>query len=269
MKNIFLIDLKNCIEGIKFKLGFLILLGISILGGIFTVLSQGGKALIDLEETGRLVFFVGNSVTKLVHLLLIITPLIVVLAYSDSFIKERDSGIIKSLFIRVGKKKIILSKLLVVALVSFFMTFIALGVQLLIIYISIQDIGRGMEGGLYYQQFFNYIETDFLVNLKYQNINLYNFCMLFVNAILNMLIAVTAYSVSLVIRLKRLSLIALSFIAVIIWDMLVSTLGIDLLNIYGYQQGLYGNIQGFVILILLFVFIIGINIVIGLRKDLI
>lgn len=128
MQKLLLIEVRNCIKRLEFKLMLLCLFIISI--GTFWVdcYNYYGRNLCNLRSAYELGIIQSLNFKIILQLLIVILPIISCVIYSDSYYKDYKSGIYKTILTKVEKMNYFLSK----AVVNFFITFLVFFIPLVI-----------------------------------------------------------------------------------------------------------------------------------------
>ncbi|HIT91185.1 MAG TPA: hypothetical protein IAC41_12315 [Candidatus Merdenecus merdavium] len=142
----------RCFSSQKFKILSLVLLGYSIFAFIATIPSVVGKNSIQLLDRAQYTMVLSADIRALLHLLLLVCPILAFIIYSDSYISEREKGIVTYYQTRTGFTKYIIAKLLAIIVVNFMTIFITLSINVLLTWIAIPNIGiRSIYGLPVYQ----------------------------------------------------------------------------------------------------------------------
>ena len=127
-----------------------------------------------------------------------------------------------------------------------------------------------MQGLKIYEYEKRYSNQSFLSSIDIYKPTFFKLILILVNSLYASLIAMFAYSLSLVTKARGISIIALVSIGVYVLNILVSNLGLKMkFSMLMYQQGGPGNLLCFTILIVLWIMLIFIILMIGIKKDVI
>lgn len=264
------LEFSNCINNIRFKIMFSILLSISIINFLMTCIQNFGNTSNSVNVFYLMGMLQGTSFRSMFFFFIVTMPIIVSLIYSDSYYTDRKNGIYTSIYMRVGRREYIVAKLIVVALMSFICVFLTLFINEFLIFITFNNKGSYMQGIKVYEYKDRYIDTEFLSYINVYNPIIFKLILIFINSLYALLISMFTYSLSLVLKVKSISIIALVSIGVYLWDILIFKLGLGMkFSMIMYQQGGSGNLLSLLILIVSWIILISIIFVIGIKKDII
>lgn len=210
------IDFKNCINNIKFKACFLVMCGISIFSYICIVLGCINKNSLDLLSTNNLSLITGIGTKSMYYIILFSLPIIASFIYSDSFVYEKENNICLYYFLRKDKRKYYVSKVIVNFVVVFLTIFISLSINEILTFIAVPNIGiQGTSATPVYQ---NIINEDtihkFWPSLYIAHPFIYNYFIIFLNAMFGALISVIAFNISLIFNMKKITVVVIAFLGV-------------------------------------------------------
>lgn len=268
MGNIIKLEFSNCINSKRFKIMFSILFGISIASFLITALHYYGSFSYSVNVTSLMGMLQGSRSRTILFFFISAMPFIVGFIYSDSYYIERKSGINVALYMRSGRKKYLLSKLIVIAIVSFASVFFVLFINELLTFITYNNKGSDIEGMTIYQYKNRYIAEYFLANLSINKPLLFTFILIIVNSLYASIMAMLSYGLTLIIKIKGIAVITLVSIGNYLLNILIAIIGLERkFSMPMYQTGAAGNVIAFSILIISWIIIIGIIFSIGIRKD--
>lgn len=211
------LDLRNCINSFKFKICFLSVWVISIISYLGVCYEYYNSNSLQITATNTLGLITDPDAKQLYFILLFILPLISVFIYSDSFIYERQNNICPYYFVRQSKILYFISKIITNFIVVFSTIFIGLGINEILTQIAIPDIGvLSGSGTPAYELVVNdpNISGVFCNNLYINHPFIYNYFIIFITAIFFALIAAIAFNISLLFRMKKLTLLIITFLCV-------------------------------------------------------
>ena len=211
------LDFKNCINNFKFKICFLAVWVISIISYLGVCSKYFNANSIELKSTNLLSLIMNPDVRQLYFMLLFALPIISTFIYSDSFIYERENNICPYYFVRKSKILYLISKIITNFTVVFFTIFIGLGINEVLTNIAIPNIGvlSGSATPAYQLVIYNSkIAGNFCNDLYISHPYFYNYFIIFITAIFCALISVIAFNISLLFRIKRVTLLIVTFLLV-------------------------------------------------------
>ncbi|NKF07206.1 hypothetical protein J1C67_11475 [Clostridium gasigenes] len=270
MRNIIKLEFSNCINSNRFKIMFTILFGISITSFLITAINYYGSFSYSVNVTSLMGMLQGSRARTILFFFISAMPFIVGFIYSDSYCIERKSGINVSLYMRSGRKKYLLSKLIVIATVSFVSVFFVLFMNELLTFITYNNKGSDIAGMTVYQYRNRYISDYFLAMLSINKPILFKFILILVNSLYASIMAMLSYSLTLIIKMKGIAMITLVSIGNYLLNILIANIGLERkFSMPMYQTGAAGNVICFSILVILWLLTIWIIFSIGTRKDVI
>lgn len=211
------LDFKNCISNFKFKICFLSIWVVSIISYLCVSTSSFNFDSLKLTSTNKLSLIMNPEVRQLYFILLFALPLISVFIYSDSFIYERENKICPYYFVRQSKALYFISKIITNFIITFFTIFIGLGINEVLTQIAIPNVGvLSGSGTPAYELVVNdrQISGVFCNNLYVNHPFIYNYLIIFIMAIFFALIAAIAFNITLLFRMKRVTLLIITFLCV-------------------------------------------------------
>ena len=217
MLSLLKLDFKNCINSFKFKISFLSILTISLISYIGICTQYFNSTSIKLVNTNKLSLIMNINLRQLYFLLLFALPLISVFIYSDSYIYEKENNICNYYFVRTDKNLYFLSKIIINFVVVFFTIFIGLSINELLTQIAIPNIGVLSDSGTpAYQYVLNNkkIAGKFYNDLFISHPFFYNYFIIFITSIFCSLISVISFNISLLFRMKKVTLMIITFLIV-------------------------------------------------------
>jgi hypothetical protein len=237
------IDLKNCLSSEKFKLCFLFLLSISLLSFIGAGLESFMANSLQLDFSYKMGIMQGSSGRSALNFILLIVPLIVCVMYSDSFIYEKDMNIYVYFFLRASKLKYFLSKIITIFIVVFFTLISTLSINEILTVIAIPNIGANNGYGIPAYLLKANASRLFLENIYYSHLYLYNFLLILITAFYGALIAVIGFNLSLILKLRKVTLFIYMFLGVHLTLLVLPSR----FQIYEYIQASPGKLSDFII----------------------
>jgi hypothetical protein len=216
-------ELTRCIYGQKFKILFAALLGYSLFAFLITAINIWNHTSLRLLSADQYSILLSSDLRAFLHLLLLICPIISCIIYADSYILEREKGIVNYYYTRIGFLKNIAAKLLAVILMNFFTIFIILLLNIVLIWIAIPDIGVSSQYGLpVYQYQIPGKDNLFLADVYNKNPFFYTSIIAGIIALFHAFIGACALGLSLLIKnIKRINLYIYIFVSVSILTILV------------------------------------------------
>lgn len=266
MLSLLKLDFTNCINSFKFKISFLSIWIISIISYIGICTKYFNASSIKLVNTNKLSLIMSPDLRQLYFILLFALPLISVFIYSDCFIYEKENNIYPYYFVRTNRKLYFLSKVIVNFIVVFFTIFIGLSINELLTKIAIPNIGvlSGSATPAYQLvQYSKNISGKFCNNLFISHPFFYNYFIIFITSIFCSLISVISFNISLLFRLKKVTLIIITF--------LIVNISIFILPMkYQFQmyiQAWPGKLNDFYIVLLCWISIFIVSMIIGIWRN--
>lgn len=209
------LDFKNCINNFKFKICFLSVWIISIISYIGVCAKYFNSNSMELTSTNELGLIMSPDLRELYFLLLFALPIISAFIYSDSFIYENGNNICQYYFVRKSRSLYLISKIITNFTVVFLTIFIGLGINEVLTNIAIPNIGV-LSGSATpaYQLIINNpkIAGNFCNDLYISHPYFYNYFIIFITAIFGALISVIAFNISLLFRMKKVTLLIVTFL---------------------------------------------------------
>lgn len=211
------LDFKNCINSFKFKICFLSIFIISIISYLGTCLRYFNSTSIELTSSSNLGLLMNPETKELYFILLFALPLISGFIYADSFIYERENNICIYYFLRKKRILYIISKIVVNFIVVFFTIFIGLSLNELLINFAIPDIGVLSDSATPAYQLVTIkpkIIRAFNNDLYLSHPHIYNYYIIAITALFSALISVISFNISLIFRMKKVTLLIITFLIV-------------------------------------------------------
>lgn len=224
LKKLFKTEFKIMFESLSFKISLIIIMICSLGTLISRNINFYGRDISRLIESGYL-FFSENADNIFVALVLMFFfPLLVCLPYADSYNNEKTKGIQKSLIIRTGRIKYLISKYIVIFTSGFLVIFIPLLINL-IATISIAPI---KNNGNDISNFGSYAYTPLTKSTIFpelfaRSVVGVDIIYLFMTPVFGGLIALFGFSISIIFNLNRLSIL---IIPTIIYNLLNFSLAV-------------------------------------------
>lgn len=257
------IDIKNCINNLRFKIIFLSILGISLISFFSTCATYYGKNSLQIYSTNKMSLILSSDLRSVFHFLILTIPMLACIIYSDSYIIERKNNITNYFFIRSSRIKYFISKILVIFCTVFSTIFLVLIINELLTYTAIPKIGVNTGYGIPIYQIRVNNNEFFLQQIYNLNPYVYNIILITISAIYGALIAVIAFNISLIIRMKPVTLIIGTFLIVnLISIILPMNFRIEL-----YIQSWPGNFKDFLLTFCIWIVALILTGVIGIVKE--
>ncbi len=259
------LDFKNCISNFKFKICFLSVWLISIISYIGVCTNYFNANSLKLVSTNKLSLIMSSEVREVYFILLFALPLISTFIYSDSFIYERENNICPYYFVRQSKVLYFISKIIINFTVVFFTIFIGLGINEVFTQITIPNIGvlSGSATPAYELVINNpNISGVFCNDLYINHPYLYNYFIILITSLFCALISVISFNISLLFRIKRLTLLIVTFLSVNISAFILPMK----YQFQMYIQAWTGNLKGFYITLFGWIAIVIITAVLGIWR---
>jgi hypothetical protein len=206
-------ELTRCLYGQKFKILFLGLLGYSLSVFLITVGSVSGKSSIELLSPDQYTMILGVDIRTFLHIFLLMCPLISSIIYADSYIYEKEKGIVNYYKTRIGFMKFIAAKLAAVIFINFITIFIIISINTLLTWIAVPNIGVRSKYGLPVYHIINAQNDMFLKPLYNKSALSYIFMITIIIALYHALIGIYALGLSIVLKsVKKINLYIYVFI---------------------------------------------------------
>lgn len=262
MSELIKIDLNNCIKNRKFKIAFSIIFIASVLEFLGKGMEYFGKTSLDLIESNNLSIILSESNRGIILLIILAIPLIVCSIYSDSYLYESQRGIDNYYFIRVSRRKYFISKIIVIFIVSFLSILIPLGINEILTYIALPNIGVKTGYGLPIYEVINVNSNIFMDNLYRIHPYIYNVFIILLISLYGAMIAVIAFNLSLFIKMKASTLYIYIFLIVNIIQIIIPMQ----FTIELYIQTWPGEFKNFIITIFCWIMVVILTTIFGVRK---
>lgn len=270
MYNLIKLEISNCINSFRFKVMFSALLLINIINFLMTCNNFFGLPSKVVDVGYIMGILRGTTPRSIFFFFLLTMPFIVCFIYSDSYYTDRKSGVHTSICMRGGRRNYIIAKLIVIGIISFVCVFFALFINEFLTFITFNNKGSSMQGVKIYEYENRYSDQEFLSFIDIYKPILFKLILIFVNSLYASLIAMFAYSLSLISKARGISIIVSVSVVIYLLDILIAKLGLGMkFSMIMYQQGGPGNLLCFSILIVLWVSLISIIFMIGIKKDII
>ncbi|MBX4266142.1 hypothetical protein [Clostridium estertheticum] len=207
MKNLLVIEIKNCLKRKEFKFIFAILMFLALGSFLAEVLPSYGNAFFEIRsryETGMIQGVYANYFKSIEILLL---PLLAVIIYSDSFYMEKKWQVHKVIITREKQKNYIIVKGIVIFTVTFFTFLVPMIVNQILCSIVFQKIGLDNKFSLppydiAVQNYHSNLALDFT---RIQNPLLFNIIYMIIISLTAALLAILAYSIFFIYTKNKLS----------------------------------------------------------------
>lgn len=234
-KNILSVEFKNCFKSKKFRFTFCIMLLMITIGSILSCKEYYGGSLSSIRGAYQMSFIQGIDYKRINGYIISTLPLIASIIYSDSLLVEYDSGVYKNIITRVDKKKYLISKLIVIITVVFLTMFIVLLISEIfsLIAFPIEGIDNNCSLPSYDIGYQNYQKKWLFDRIRLQSPYFYNLIFITVISLFGSLFAGLSYSISLVVKWKRLFILSFVYILYTIYEAILpwSLVGFSFSNI--------------------------------------
>ncbi|MBO0588371.1 MULTISPECIES: hypothetical protein [unclassified Sporosarcina] len=240
MYNVCLLELKRCLRRIEFKFVFVILLLLPVVAHLIQCAIYFGKTFSYLRPYEEMTFIVGNYVSHIFSIFIILTPLLSSFIYSDNYFIDRKKGILTLLVTRTKRQYVLIAKAFTVTFVTFFSFFVVLCINFLLTYITFPEKGGdnmyalpAYDTGL---QGYNSLYAFDLLSLNHPFG--YSLIYAFLVSLFAGMVALLSFSImTLTTKNRYLTVIGL-FVGLIVIDLLFSFLGF--FN-YGWTSVFFSN----------------------------
>lgn len=238
MKQILLLDYKTIINSKKFILISLIIFSIPTIGFLLSCRFYYSLPInfirSSLEEN-----FIGGMVCRHLKLMFIlILPILSMMLCSDLYIQQYKNGTYKYILTKTSKFNYIISKIIVVFTLTFFVIFISLLINQILFCIAfpINGIDNARALPSFDIGYSNYSESSFLDLLRLKNRFIYNITFFAIFGMVAGLYALISLSISFFIKKPKISIILMFILLIGIYIMFM-TLGIEEYHINYYLDG--------------------------------
>lgn len=267
MKTYIFLEYKRLLTDKKFKLIFLIFLSLILASFTYTCYTVYGENLSSIRAYYEMSIIQGIPSSFIRSALIILLPLISSIIYSDSYYQEYSTGVYKNIVTKISRKKYLLSKIIVNFSIVFFILFFLLFINELLTLITFPLQGYDSNFSLPSYSIITHNEwfLDILRLSKpylYNIVIIFNFCL--ISSILSTLTLVLCFS-----NTKKWLINCFSvFIFYITLMILSQILKIPQLSFSSYIVfPAVGNIQSFLIIILILVFLILSLLLYSIKKE--
>ncbi|MCB2360027.1 hypothetical protein [Clostridium estertheticum] len=207
MKNLLVIETKNCLKRKEFKFIFAVLMFLALASFLAEVLPFYGLRSTSIRssyESGMIQGVYGNYFKGIEILLL---PLLAVIIYSDSFYMEKKWQVHKVIITREKQKNYIIAKGLVIFTVTFFTFLVPMVVNQILCSIIFPKIGLNNNSSLppYDIAVQNYHSNLAFEFTRIQNPLLFNVTYMIIISLTAALLATLAYSIFFIYTKNKLS----------------------------------------------------------------
>lgn len=141
MYSVCLLELKRCLRRIEFKFVFVILLSLTVTAHLIQCSNYFGSTLSYLRPYDEMTFIVGNYVSHIFSIFIILTPLLSSFIYSDNYFMDRKKGTLSLLVTRTKRQNVIIAKAFTVTCITFISFFVVLSINFLLTYITFPEKG--------------------------------------------------------------------------------------------------------------------------------
>lgn len=266
MLNLLKLDFRNCTNNKKFKNCFLILFTISILSFVITCIAYFNSTSLDLISTNSMGLVLGGELRVFYHLILMIGPLVGAVMYSDSFIYEFQENIIPTITSRCNKKVYFISKVITIFVVTFISIFFIFSINEILTYIAIPNIGiRNDYGVPAYILLGNNTDEFFMQTIKNSSPIVYKFIIIAFNAIFISFTSILTFNLTLIFRIKSITVIIIVFLIINISQIILPIR----YQVQMYLQCWPGDFNDFLKVAILWIILLVITFIVGIRKEII
>ncbi|MFL0194084.1 hypothetical protein ACJDU8_00545 [Clostridium sp. WILCCON 0269] len=227
MKNILILEFKNCIANVKFKIVLMVLLLMSILGYLVNCYSSYKLPLSQVRGAYEVSLIQGIQSSNILGIMIVFIPLLSNIVYSDSYYVDSHTGVYKNIITRVNKRHYIISKAIVILTVTFFVFFIPLLLNQLLCLITypVEGIDHNYCFPAYDIGYQNYTANWLFELTRFNNPFLYNVIYMIIISIFASLFGLIGYIISLIYNKKRFIIVIAPFILNIVIEIFIDILG--------------------------------------------
>lgn len=174
--NLLKMELEKGLKRYEFHFVIVFLVLLSVLAFMMECLAFYGSSLDFVRSAAESSIFQGTYANSVLNTLLFLLPLLSSVIYADSFHEEYQSGVLNIILTRTARQKYVFIKAIAVFLLSFFVFFVALGLNLILTIIAFPLEGRDNIYALpvYDIAVFNYDPSYFLELLRLEHPLLFN-----------------------------------------------------------------------------------------------
>lgn len=256
MFNQFKLEVKNCINQIEFKFIFMFIWAISIGGFFITCIKNNGTYYQFIRGSNENFILMSTNTRAILMILALFFPLLSICIYAGSYSKERKENITYSIILRSSKGKYVVSKSLAIIAVTFLSFFIPLFINQILCYLVFPMDGLDNRWGIpNYDLIQSYSGKALFDLFRIQYPFIYNLLYILIYSILGSVLALLAYGISFINKIKRFQGIQVNvsiFIVVMIVSYVAQMLKINMLDYLSYvQPGRNGTFYGFIIITVL------------------
>lgn len=196
MNNLIKVELKKCFNRKEFKIIFIVIIGAILLDFFLLCKEYYGEHLSYVMPA-----YNGTIITNIVKsplepIISILLPLTVSIIYSDSYLSEENMGIGNLIDTRVGRKTNIKSKVIAIIIISFFVVFIPLIINMILSLIAFPFNGYNTFGLPDYKRL-SYVSDEIALGymqIYYPYINLCIF--IFIRSLYSVAFALLSFGIS-------------------------------------------------------------------------
>lgn len=229
MKNIILLEIKNCMQRKEFKIVFMILFFLSIGSYVIDCYEFFGQELSYVRSAYESCIIQSVQSYFVLTTELLLLPLIATMVYSDSYYLDCKRGVYKSIITRIDKRRYIIAKAIAIFTTVFAVFFIPLAVNQFLCLIAFPTEGFDNNQSLppYDIGFQNYHQENRFDFLRIQAPFLYNLLHMAIIGLFASLFALLAYALYFIYKKSRLSVIGGIFITYLLQEVVLSFIGED------------------------------------------
>lgn len=236
MKQLIIIEFKNCIRNKKFQVTFSVMYLLSLLSFFVNCKKYYGYHLSSVRAAYEMDIIQSLASGTVIDILIIVLPLVAFMVNSDSFFRDYSSGVYKNIITRVNKKSYLLTKLLVTFALTFLTFFLILTLNELLTLIAFPL--KGYDNNFAYPSYdigySNYMSTHFLDLTRLNSPYLYNMIHITIISLVSALFAVVILSLSFLIKAKILQIILGVFAFYTLSDIIFLVLNVQKFSIKNY-----------------------------------
>lgn len=209
MKQLIIIEFKNCIRSKKFQMTFSVMYLLSLISFFINCERYYGYHLSSVRSAHQVDIIRSLASRTIIDLLIIALPLVAFMINSDSFFRDYNTGVYKNIITRVNKKSYLLVKVLVTFILTFLTFFLTLTLNELLTLIAFPL--KGYDNNSAYPSYdigySNYTSTDFLDLTRLNSPYLYNIAHIVIISLIAALFAVLILSLSFLMKAKILQIV--------------------------------------------------------------
>lgn len=268
MKNIIEIEIKNIIESVSFKIGFICLIIFNIIHFLINCYDNFNMDTTKLLVVNQMGIIKNGEFNIILWAFISISPLLIFYMLGSSYRRDYNNKAHINLLLRIDKNKYILSKMIVVICLSFLVISISLALNEVLSYITFNNLGSSIGGAPYYENTFLVNQGVFLGNIDVNNPFVYKLITIFIFSVYNSLIVNICLLLTILLRYKSLAIYIGLFSFLTLTNWVLAILDMSKYNIDSYFGG-YGDITSLLIIFGIMLFINIILYLMTFKKELI